>query len=121
MYNNSIYNTFTGIYLIASATVENNAVSGATHSSLEIGSAGIIDYNDWGASPTIYWNGTQYTFAGWQGLGGHSHDIAADPMWVALAAGNFKLQIGSPCIDAGTKVGLPFIGLGPDIGAVESF
>lgn len=121
VYNNSIYNTFTGIYLIESATVENNAVSGATHSSLQIGSAGIIDYNDWGASPTIYWNGTQYTFAQWQRLGGHSHDLAADPMWVAPAAGNFTLRIGSPCIDTGLDRGVPFIGLGADIGAVESF
>ena len=32
----------------------------------------------------------------------------------------YHLQVGSPCIDAGCLVGLPFNGARPDIGAFES-
>ena len=33
---------------------------------------------------------------------------------------DYHLTFGSPCIDAGTEVGLPFSGLAPDLGAFES-
>lgn len=43
-----------------------------------------------------------------------------DPKFVNQAAHNYQLQINSPAIDAGTDVGLAYVGLGPDVGALES-
>ncbi|MEW6684794.1 MAG: DNRLRE domain-containing protein [Candidatus Edwardsbacteria bacterium] len=70
------------------------------------------DYND-------VWNSTvnNYTY----GTGGYTvtpgvSDISADPLYTPT----YYLSAGSSCIDAGTDVGLPYIGLAPDIGAFES-
>ncbi len=120
IYNNSIYNVLTGIYLINAATVENNIVVDALSSVLEAQNGGSINYNDWGLAPTIYDYGTAYDFSQWLALGGHSDDLAVDPLWVNPAAANFALQTDSPCIDAGTYVGLPYNGAAPDLGAIES-
>lgn len=47
-------------------------------------------------------------------------EIEADPKFVNAPDRDFHLQVGSPAIDAGTDVGLPFNGSAPDIGAFES-
>jgi len=55
------------------------------------------DYNDfWDNSPDDYGD----CLAG-------SNDISQDPMFVNLAAHDFHLMSGSPCIDAGTDDGAP--------------
>jgi len=46
-------------------------------------------------------------------------DISADPMFADPTEGDFRLQEGSPCIDAGIDIGLPYEGLAPDMGAYE--
>jgi hypothetical protein len=46
--------------------------------------------------------------------------VNADPLFANPPGGDFSLQAGSPAIDAGTDVGLPFAGSAPDIGAIES-
>jgi hypothetical protein len=43
-----------------------------------------------------------------------------DPLFVKPANNDFRLRAGSPAIDAGVDVGLPFQGDAPDIGAYES-
>ena len=43
----------------------------------------------------------------------------SDPLFVNPAAGDFRLQSTSPCIDRGTPVGLPYLGAAPDLGAQE--
>lgn len=54
------------------------------------------------------------------GTGGTaSGDITSDPLFTNAAGGDFTLQAGSPAIDAGTNVGLPYNGSAPDIGALE--
>lgn len=45
--------------------------------------------------------------------------LSADPRFVDRAAGNFRLQSGSPAIDAGRNAGLSFLGSAPDLGAFE--
>ena len=48
------------------------------------------------------------------------HNLAnVDPLFVNAGTGDLHLQSGSPCIDAGTDVGLPYAGAAPDIGCYE--
>ncbi|MGD8626788.1 MAG: right-handed parallel beta-helix repeat-containing protein [Anaerolineae bacterium] len=46
-------------------------------------------------------------------------NISVDPMFVDLAAPDVRLRPGSPCIDAGVDLGLPYAGAAPDMGAFE--
>lgn len=73
-------------------------------------------------------NGTNETWAGWQGLGYDAHGVNADPQFVNAATQNFELSPGSPAIDHGAT--LPMVttdylgtprpqGAGYDIGAYE--
>jgi hypothetical protein len=48
-----------------------------------------------------------------------SHPLFGDPLFVDANNGDFHLQAGSPAIDAGTNVSLPYSGAAPDIGAFE--
>jgi hypothetical protein len=45
---------------------------------------------------------------------------ASNPLFVNPGAGDFRLGGGSPAIDAGVDVGLPFNGSAPDLGALET-
>lgn len=47
-------------------------------------------------------------------------EITADPKFVNPASRDFHLRAGSPAIDAGVDVGLPYSGQAPDVGAFES-
>ncbi len=47
-----------------------------------------------------------------------SNNIEQDPLFVNTG-NDFHLQSESPCIDAGTDVGLPFLGEAPDMGCFE--
>jgi hypothetical protein len=46
-------------------------------------------------------------------------NISIDPQFVDATTPDVHLQPGSPCIDAGIDVGLPYLGLAPDMGAFE--
>ena len=74
------------------------------------GEGNVFDYNNY------------YREGGGDGIRGAvrgSHSIVADPEFVNLASYDFSLFPTSPCIDAGTDVGLPYNGIAPDIGAYE--
>jgi hypothetical protein len=86
---------------------------------------GYITFND-------IWNNTGDSSSTWSPGNDSAGNISADPMFVSLMAGDFHLQAGSPCINAGdpgysalpgeTDVyGNPRVGRGRvDMGAVES-
>ncbi len=48
-----------------------------------------------------------------------ANNIETDPLFVDAANGNYQLQESSPCVDAGTDVGLPYFGTAPDMGCYE--
>lgn len=84
----------------------------------------------WGSrgSGTIYgsnnniWNYVNYAVPTWAGnlpYYSMTNNLSADPQYVDAAGGDFRLTAGSPLIDAGTDVGLPYVGGAPDIGAYE--
>ena len=49
-----------------------------------------------------------------------ANSINSDPLYTDKASGDFSLDTGSPCIDAGVDVSLPFNGSAPDMGAIET-
>jgi len=65
IYNNSIYNVFTGIYLVTSATAENNIVMNSRNSALEENAGEFSTITTGVSSPRFAVNGTFYTFAQW--------------------------------------------------------
>jgi hypothetical protein len=48
-----------------------------------------------------------------------SFNIVGEPLFVAPLDGDFRLQAGSPAIDRGISMGLPFSGSAPDMGRFE--
>ncbi|MCK4829026.1 right-handed parallel beta-helix repeat-containing protein, partial [bacterium] len=75
-------------------------------------------------SNRVYWKGTVYNDteqADWQ-TAGHTGSLFTDPLlnfFGNYPSPYFELQSGSPAIDAGIDVSLPFSGSAPDIGAYE--
>lgn len=119
-----------GIFITNSANmtfkIVNNILCGWTQGVGDAtGTANIeqIDYNDlFGNTLNYYDNNTGILVAK---VGAHS--LTSDPKFTNAAAGDFSLQAGSPCLNAGANVGLttdfagnpvPF-GSAPDIGAYE--
>ncbi len=97
--NNSIYNVYTGLYLIHPATVQYNAVANASQAVINAKQGGDFAHNVWGPSPTFFLGNQHYTIAAWQ-MAGHPDDSAASPMWIDPARGNFAVAPSSPLIAA---------------------
>ena len=97
--NNSIFNVFTGLYLIHPAVVQYNAVANAQQAVVNAKQGGDFAHNVWGPSPTFFLGNQHYTIAAWQ-MAGHPDDAAGNPMWVDPARGNFAVAASSPLIAA---------------------
>ena len=87
-----------------------------------------IDYNlyhldaETVANTRWHWLGVAKSWADWladSGEDGNSPMADQDPLFTNPGAGDFTLQAGSPAIDAGVDVGLPYLGTAPDCGYVE--
>ena len=119
-YGVDLPNTSTTGSTITNIDIINNIIKGATN-------AGINQWSNKAANNLrimnncMYLNGnnnapyfdhvapTNYTYSG--------NLIGVNPLLVG--GGNYTLQAGSPCINAGIDVGLPFNGSAPDIGYAE--
>jgi NifU-like protein involved in Fe-S cluster formation len=125
IWNNVIYGCDNGIEIndldadhSTGLDVRNNIVTGNRGYGLNLAASNTITtwgYNAWYDNASGNLNGKA------AGTG----DVTADPLMTSPATGNFTLQATSPCINAGTDVGLtedyagnPIVGL-PDIGAYE--
>ncbi len=137
---NVVANQFFGIYLAdttGTATLYNNTIDQSALSAVEVQGSSIVvsrnnifansgygiradtpgsvnsDYDDAYANTNNYSNVTA-------GI----HSITADPLFIQTTNSTlptfYRLNGGSPCINAGTDVGLTFLGTAPDIGAVET-
>lgn len=98
---NNIFIDFNGPYLIGSnPTNASNVV--LTHN--DAFGNGNADLPSWpGGNPTGYT---------------YSNNLAVDPSFVG--GGDYHLNVGSLCIDAGVNIGLPFNGTAPDMGYAET-
>ena len=111
VYNNTVYANVTGVFGGAdsgnlnrvSIYVKNNIFD--TSSPSDGGGFAEWDYND-----DVQGGGVPAT---------GSHEMQLSPVFVNAGGHDFHLQLGSPVIDKGTNVGLPFVGRAPDLGAFE--
>jgi hypothetical protein len=116
--NNTVYNNnYIGIEYESDAKVENNI-------SFDNGAAQIAWLNTTAPGTTtdynLFWDtvsgahtgvinqaggGSILNFTGWKSsIGGDAHSISADPSMVSPSTGNFKLNAGSPAINAGATM-----------------
>jgi uncharacterized repeat protein (TIGR01451 family) len=120
LYNNTVDgNSYLGIYAESPGgtvtsrnnIVTNNGVGWAWNGTGTVSS----NYDD------VFGNTSNYSYHGTVAAGGNS--ISANPVFVQTTDPTlptyYQLSSGSPCINAGTDVGLPYSGPAPDIGAVE--
>ena len=117
IYNNTIANN--SVHGISGALgeggheIRNNIICYNSNTGVYIHDGFTFTHND------VYGNGKNYAGDGWMddqtGINGN---ISEDPLFVNPAAGDYKLMAGSPCINAGTNVGIPANG-SPDMGAFE--
>ena len=114
IYNNTLFKVQIGLGLYSgSGSVDNNAIQMTSNWAMELTSGYTEDFDDLGMR---IGGGT----ASISGMSAGAHSFAADPLFINPTAtpANFGLQPLSPCILAGTNVGLPFTPPAPDIGAI---
>jgi hypothetical protein len=102
IFNNSIYNVFTGLYLIKPATVQYNAIADAKHAVVDAKEGGDFAHNVWGPASVFFLNGNNQAIemSGWKQTG-YTQDVLADgPMWTDPEHGNFSVPPSSPLIAA---------------------
>jgi len=122
-----------GLYLTkdcTNITVKNNIFLNNQYHVLKDSLASIasMDYNCFypDTGQKFHHDGSTYNFADWKTNSGQdTHSMAVDPLMTDPGSDDFTLQVGSPCINAGTDVGLTEDYAGnsvlaiPDIGAYE--
>jgi hypothetical protein len=101
--NNTIaFNTAEGVKIVHSTVhLQNNIVVGSTNCGIHVigdePSTVTLAYdNFWSNTPENYCN-----------ISSGTNDISADPKFVATDADDFHLRSNSPCVDAGTNIGVP--------------
>ncbi len=136
VYNNLLIGNDINIYLFGGTdfyTLKNNiSYNPVKHHVRRDGLIGsnVLDYNCYypDSATALNLNGVNHTLATWKtATSQDANSFADDPLFVSAAVGDYHLQAGSPCIDAGTDVGLTRdhagsavpAGTAPDVGAYE--
>jgi len=137
IYNNTIYCDTQGIRIqAADGNCKNNIIRLSSELakvlyivSLKTAGTFVSDYNSISPVATgfVYYVDTAYnTLAAYAAAKSQdANSISADPLMTDPSNDDFTLQVGSPCINAGTNVGLTedyagnIVGALPDIGAYE--
>jgi parallel beta-helix repeat protein len=102
----------TGVYSYGSSPSFRNSIV-AYNATLGLVAAG-------GASPTFTYGDTFGNPSGNTGWTPGTGSKAVDPQFTNYIGGDYHLNPGSPCVDAGTVIsGLAYLGVAPDMGAVE--
>jgi len=132
-YGNVLYGNSDGIYasggyLLPASNFLNNtyknniSVGNTTHQLIAqwgaendgtMGSGNVYTYNCFGAEAAsfIEWGDAVHksTYDAWEtAYGGTTSSVEADPLFTNAAGGDFTLQAGSPCIDAGVNLGTDY-------------
>ncbi|MBP5717416.1 MAG: right-handed parallel beta-helix repeat-containing protein, partial [Abditibacteriota bacterium] len=108
IFNNTFVNIKTGI------SSENNTRTLATNNIFYGCTSVALSGNCVSSHNLFYGCGTNYN-----GCSGGPGDVNADPLFVDSMS-DFNLAYGSPAVNAGVDMGLPFIGNAPDLGCFES-
>jgi hypothetical protein len=121
IYNNVFYGVGTGVWQSgpngsyvaggSGITVKNNIFHTTSHRFIKATATTnlISDYNLFYNGPTapLQWGNSTYSVPDWKTTTRQdTHSMTINPDFVEPSQGNFTLQPSSPCIDAGTDVGL---------------
>jgi hypothetical protein len=111
-YNNTVYsNAKKGFDLNDNTSRVFNNIVVLNDKGIDGNSANVCGFNDvWGNTGSDYGGGVADSAGG----------LSADPQFFDPVGGDFRLQCGSPAIDAGLDLGCAYYGDAPDMGAVES-
>lgn len=128
LYNNTVDSSVAaGIFADGAASVvSRNNISTRSTAGWRANGTGSVDsdYDDvYGNYYMLMPGGTQVT-NNYVGVTAGPHSISADPLFADTTTPSstnyYRLSAGSPCVDAGINVALPFLGTKPDIGATET-
>jgi parallel beta-helix repeat protein len=113
IYNNVIYSNASGILILTAIDhleIVNNILASNRGGHIEISgnlTNDLVTHNLYDQPASV---GSGVTDA---------HPVFGNPLFVDANNGDFHLQAGSPAIDAGVDVGIPYLGAAPDLGAFE--
>jgi hypothetical protein len=109
MYGNGAYGLRISAYDVDEITVKNNILS---YNGLQMDVSSSL--NNLVISHNLYWQPSSI------GSGVRDdHPVFSDPLFINVNECDFHLKPGSPAIDAGVYVGIPYNGSAPDLGAFE--
>jgi hypothetical protein len=121
----AIDNVFGGTHILTECTVAHNATNGV-QAGLG-GTATLTNSIVWGHTGAGLGPGLQAVYCDVEGGYAGAGNFSADPLFVNTNALDYRLGVGSPCVDTGTPVFLTYdaighprpIGAGYDLGAFE--
>jgi hypothetical protein len=127
VWNNTIDNCYLGVYYTGPVPGGGPYGHISTENNIVVNCTGWAFVNPWDGAAGDFTSGYNLVFNDVTTFGNYPAgnnapfptDVAADPLFINEATHNYNLQSGSPAIDAGTNVGLPYSGAEPDIGALE--